>query len=409
MKIGLIVVSQSEIISQHKNNTTSLICSALAKNGQDVAFCKVIKPQSKLVQAEFGAGFEEVDSLIVACENEFEKVYMCKMIMCEMFGCKMSSSVFAKANIDEYSRQNAIALKKDDSTYAQMPELARTIKNPKGVFQGALIENENKAFFLLPLEHSELNYMFFSSVLPYILKFQPATSKTFVLKTFGVKLGEMISLLRENIKNKHGIEVVCSEYLLAGEAVFYVPKGVRSDYANNLIMNAYSKLMPYIYSDKDESEVEFIYSILNLRHQKIAFAEDFTAGQMCSSVFSNIKDAKSILAESYIATTGESKTRLLGVDERLFKKAKIDFSEVAYQMALGVLENSGADFVVSNCGDLETGEVFFAVGNSEGVHVFSKKVEGSREQKIQIACNAIFFEMIKKIRQNDFHLGQTVV
>ena len=409
MRIGLIVVSQSEIISQHKNNTTSLICSACAKNGQDVVFCKVIKPLSKLVQAEFKAGLEEVDSLVIACENEFEKVYMCKMVLCEIFGCKMSSSVFAKNNIEEFCNLNAVVSKKDDFTYAQMPELARTIKNPKGVFQGALLEENGKSVFLLPLEHGELNYMFFSSVLPYILKSQPTASKTFVLKTFGIKLAEMTSLLRENIKNKHGIEVVCSEYLLAGEVVFYVPKGVRNDYANNLIMSAYSKLLPYIYSDKDETEVEFVHSILSLRHQKVAFAEDFTAGQMCSLVFSNIKDAKSILAESYIATTGESKTRLLGVDERLFAKAKIDYSEVAYQMALGVLENSGADYVVANCGDIEAGEVFYAVGNSEGVHVFSKKVEGSREQKIQIACNAIFFEMIKKIRQNDFHLGQTVV
>ena len=66
MKIGLIVVSQSEIISQHKNNTTSLICSALAKNGQEVIFCKVIKPLSKLVQTELKDGLDEVDCLIVA-------------------------------------------------------------------------------------------------------------------------------------------------------------------------------------------------------------------------------------------------------------------------------------------------------------------------------------------------------
>lgn len=409
MKIGLIVVSQSEIISQHKNNTTSLICSALAKNGQEVIFCKVIKPLSKLVQTELIDGLDEVDCLIVACENEFEKVYMCKKILCEMFSCQMSSSVFAKNNIEEYSQKNNIVLKKDDITYAQMPEFARTIKNPKGVFQGLLLEKENKSLFLLPLEHGELSYIFFSSVLPYILKFQPATSKTFVLKTFGISLLEMTSLLRENIKNKYGIEVVCSEYLLAGEVVFYVPKGVRNDYTNNLIMAAYSKLLPYIYSDKDESEVEFVYSLLSLRHQKVAFAEDFTAGQMCQMMFANIKDANSVLAESYIATTGESKTKLLGVEEKLFKKPKIDFAEVAYQMALGVLENSGADVVVSNCGDIEEGEVFFAVGNSEGIHVFSRKVEGSREQKIMIASNAIFFEMIKKIRQNDFHLGQTVV
>ena len=75
--------------------------------------------------------------------------------------------------------------------------------------------------------------------------------------------------------------------------------------------------------------------------------------------------------------------KLLGVEREVFKKPVIDQEEIAYQMALGALENSGADIVVSNCGDLENGELTFAIGSHEGIHIFNQMGEGTTEQKIK--------------------------
>ena len=252
--------------------------------------------------------------------------------------------------------------------------------------------------------------MFFTSVLPYILqKSKGKINASYVFKTFGIKALEMQLLLKDLIKNKHNIEIVCNEYLLSGEILVNVPITAKADVVTKIIQSLYSKILPYVYSDSDMSYPELIEDILSITNKTLVFAEDFTAGNMMNIVYSTLTNAKKLLIEGYFTPTDNAKMKLLGVEREVFKKPVIDQEEIAYQMALGALENSGADIVVSNCGDLENGELTFAIGSHEGIHIFNQKVEGTTEQKINMASNAIFFQLIKKIKQNDFHLSKTTV
>ena len=410
MKISLITSSNNEIISSEKNDTIKLISSLLYKNGFDVVLNQVIKCKSEVVSNSFNKALELSDCVIFICDNEFEKSYMAKKIIADSMQTKLVVNNYAKKNIEEFSRVKNIPLKKEDSGFYQLPEIARCIKNPNSAFQGFLIEKDNKMVFFLPLFHTELHHMFFTSVLPYIIqKFKDKTNSSYVFKTFGLKINEMNLLLKDLIKNKHGIEIVCNEYLLNGEILVSVPNKVRQDIVTNLIQTLYSKILPYVYSDTDSSYPELIESILSITNKKIVFAEDFTAGKMVNTFYSSLPKAKNLLIEAYFTPTQNSKTKILGVEQNIFNKPTIDQEEIAYQMALGALENSGADIVVSNCGELESGEVIFAIGSSEGIHIYHQIVSGTYEQKIDMACNSIFFQLIKKIRQNDFHLGSTVI
>ncbi len=408
MKVSIITVSNNEIISSEKNDSIKLISSQLYKNGFDVILNQTIKNASTIVSNTFKHALELADCVIFVSDNDFEKSYMCKKIICEAMQTKLVVNSYAKKNIDEYSKN--VPLRKEDSTYAQIPEISRCIKNTLSAFQGFLIEKDNKVVFFLPLNHNELHHMFFSSVLPFILlKAKEKTNTSYVFKTFGIKASEMNLLLKDLIKNKHNIEIICNEYLLSGEILVAIPKNVKTEVINNFVSTLYSKILPYVYSDKDISMPELIYSILTINNRTLVFAEDFTAGRMTNYVYSELTSASNILREGYFVPSNEAKIKLLGVDNNIFKKKEIDYEEIAYQMSLGALENSGADIVISNCGNLETGDITFAIGSSEGVHIYNKKVEGSYEQKIIMATNAIFFQLIKKLKQNDFHLGQTVV
>lgn len=407
MKISIITVSNNEIISSEKNDSIKLIASQLYKNGFDVTLNQTIKNQSSIVSNTFKQALELTDCVIFVSDNEFEKSYMCKKIICDCLQTNLVVNSYAKKNIDEYSKN--VPLRREDANYAQIPEIARCIKNTLSAFQGFLIEKDNKLIFFLPLAHAELHHMFFSSVLPYILlKEKGKTNTSYVFKTFGIKANEMALLLKELIRNKHNIEVICNEYLLNGEILVTIPKNIKQEVVNNFIGELYSKILPYVYTDKDISMSELIYSILTINNRTLVFAEDFTAGNMTNQIYANLPKAKDILKEGYFVPSDEAKMKLLGVDNKIFKKS-LDYEEIAYQMSLGALENSGADIVISNCGNLETGEVTFAIGSSEGVHIYNKKVEGSFEQKITMATNAIFYQLIKKLKQNDFHLGQNVV
>lgn len=407
MKVGIITVSNSEIISSEKNDSIKLICSQLYKNGFDVVSNQTLKLESQVVTSALNQTKQVADCIIFISDTEFEKSYVCKKMICDCFKTKLANSAFAKKNIDDFSRVQNIPLRKEDATYYQLPEIARCIKNPLGVFQGFLLESENKTLFFLPLTHNELHHMFFSSVLPYIM--QKPSCSTYVFKTFGLKYNEMVLMLKDFIKNKHNISVVCNEYLLNGEILLSVPTSVKNGVAENFIASVYSKILPYIYSDADKNLPEMVFDLLSVTKKKIVFAEDFTAGKMATSFFEGLSNASDVLLESYVVPNNNSKIKVLGVESNVFKKSVLDMGEVAYQMALGALENSGADIVVSNCGDLNAGEITFAIGNDEGIHIYTEKVFGSLEQKIAMAASVIFFKLVKKIKQNDFHLGQTTV
>ena len=410
MKIGIITVSNSEIISSEKNDNIKLIASQLYKNGFDVVLNQTLKSKAEIVSNSLKQALELVDCVIFVSDNEVERCYMCKKVICDLLETKLVINDFAKKNIDEFSRVYNVPLKKEDSSYYQLPEIARCIKNPKSPFQGFLAEKDNKHIFFLPLFHSELHHMFFTSVLPYLIqKYKSSTNVSYVFKTFGLKAGEMQLLLKDLIKNKHNIEIVCNEYLLNGEILVSVPTNAKNDIVEKITQTLYSKILPYVYSDTDSNYPELIQSILSITNKKLVFAEDFTAGRMTNLIYETLPKAKDLLIEGYFVPTETAKSKILGVDSSIFKKPTIDNEEISYQMALGALENSGADIVVSNCGDIESGELTFAIGSSEGIHIYNQKVEGTYEQKIIMASNAIFFQLVKKIRQNDFHMSRTIV
>lgn len=406
MKISLIVMSSSELVSSEKNNILSTMRSALYKNNQEILSSTIIRSQSKILENTLRSNLESSDCVLLLVENGLDKPYMAKRVLCSLFGGEMVTSTYAKANIDDYLRSFNVPMKREDATFSQMPNFARTIKNPLGVFQGCLCEKDDKTVFLLPLEYNELSHMFFASVLPYILSSRIEGAKTYVLKTFGIKYAHMLILLKDMLSSKHNIEVVCNEYLGVGEVIINAPRGVRYDYVDRFVADVFGRLYPYIYSDKDESESECIFSLLSMRHLTISFAEDFTAGNMSCTFLSASHNATDVMRENYVLFSGESKERVLGVDGSIARGK--DYKEMAYQMAVGLIDKTGCDIAVSTTGDLEKGEVAIAIGTSEGIHIFTDTVTGGREEKITYATSRAFFELIRKLKKNNFHIGEYV-
>ena len=78
MKIGIITVSNSEIISSEKNDNIKLIASQLYKNGFDVVLNQTLKSKAEIVSNTFKQALELVDCVIFVSDNEVERCYMCK-------------------------------------------------------------------------------------------------------------------------------------------------------------------------------------------------------------------------------------------------------------------------------------------------------------------------------------------
>ncbi len=409
MKVNVFTVSPSQIISCEKSNIVELICSQLYKNGFDVVSNTSLRLEPKQLVSNFKNVLDNSDCVLFFCEPDFEKSYVCKKIVADYFNVPLVVNEFAKKNLQEFLKTFNVPERKEDSTFVQLPQGSRCVKNPLGVFQGFLLEKDGKILFFLPLNHTQLYHMFFSSALPYLLSKRATKTKTYVLKTIGAKQRELESLLRDFIKNKFEIEIVCSEYMLCGEVVIRVPIGIKQEIEGKFISGLYSKLLPFIYCDHDESLVENIFNLLSVTNKKIVFCEDFTCGNMAKTFFEDVENAKDAVTAAFVVPDNKSKINVLGVDEKIFSRSTIDFGDIAYQMAICAMSKTGADVVVATTGDIKSGSFAFCVGTNEGIHVFEQHLEGTNQEKVRTATNLAFGKLLKKMKQNNFHIGQTVV
>ena len=123
---------------------------------------------------------------------------------------------------------------------------------------------------------------------------------------------------------------------------------------------------------------------------------------------SSLPHVKDVLSSSFVCPTDESKISLFDIDRSLLTSPYRDEKELAYQLTISALQKSGTDLAVSTIGDIDSGRLVYAIGSNEGVHIYTDIVSGSREQKIEMATNAVFAQLIKKIKTGSFGIGETI-
>lgn len=408
MKISILSISNNELVALNKNYTIPLITSNLYKNGFEFVGNNLVSSNYENLVKSFELSLSQSDCVLCLVENEPDISFVVKKAICEIFGEELGINTYAKNNIKSYYDAKNIPIPKEISSYQHMPLNARCITNTMGAFQGFLLNKNQKSIFFMPLHAEELKSMFFKSVLPYLIQKSTNTTKTYVFKTFGLSKQELNSILKEQIKNKNKIQIICNEKLLDAEILINCPASLKQEIVENFISLVFNKINHYLYAETDTTMYERAYDLLSINNLTLSIAEDITAGNFSSKFFKSNEKASDILIESYITPTVSSKTKVLGVDKDVLGE-KPDYEEVAYEMALGALENSGSDFVISTTGDIQNGKCYIGIGNTQGIHVFNEEISGDLSQKIEKITSYTFFHLIKKLKQNDFHLPKTNV
>lgn len=412
MKIALLVISNNEIIATKKNDSLATISSTLHKNGFELETIRYVKVDYNKIIEQIEEQQKICQAILVIVENQLEASFLTKKAVAKITNDELITNTFAMTNIEKYFKNSNIPFSKEGNTEAFFSSRARCISNPYGIMQGGLIEGEC-AIITLPLEAMQLKKMFVSSVLPYLLEKAEKLEKMYVFKTFGLTQQEMFSVIKDLIKNKYKINIICNEKLLDGEVIIENNPKIKQENTDSIVQSVYSRLADYIYAESDYSLTERAKDLLNLTKGTFCVAEEITAGKVSSDFFADNADAKEYLPESYITITNQSKTKILGVDEETIKKTSPYSSEVAYEMALGALENSGATFAVSTVGCVEKGnedygKACICVGTTQGIHVYKHQFSGDRVEIINKVTNATFFHLIKKVKHNDFNTKITI-
>lgn len=99
--------------------------------------------------------------------------------------------------------------------------------------------------------------------------------------------------------------------------------------------------------------IKDVIDFLMDRQLRVAAAESCTGGLVASKITA-ISGSGSVFDRSYVVYSPKSKNEVLGVSFGTIEKFGLSSEEVAGEMALGALRNSGTDLAVANTGLAES-------------------------------------------------------
>ena len=94
---------------------------------------------------------------------------------------------------------------------------------------------------------------------------------------------------------------------------------------------------------------KLIGEFLTDRHLTISTAESCTGG-LVSSRLTDVAGSSNYIRENYVTYANEAKSKLLGVSEETLKQFGAVSEQCAREMATGLLERTGSDFVLCTTG-----------------------------------------------------------
>ncbi|MDE6274356.1 MAG: CinA family protein, partial [Clostridiales bacterium] len=167
-----------------------------------------------------------------------------------------------------------------------------------------------------------------------------------------------------------------------------------------------SELEDYVYAIEDIPIARRLFDLLKLRRMKLSTAESFTAGKVGQAIV-NIPGASAVFYEGLNTYDSASKRDRLGVSEFTLKTKGAVSSEVAYEMAAGLIADGKCDLAIATTGiagpqsdgtEKPVGLCYIAVGTKEQVRVFRYRLSGDRDTITNTAVNLALFLAYREIK-----------
>ncbi|MBQ9103803.1 MAG: nicotinamide-nucleotide amidohydrolase family protein [Clostridia bacterium] len=324
-----------------------------------------------------------------------------KEIIADIFECELIENENALSIIKSLGEKTG---ENYSNEFAIMPYLATVIPNKRGAFQGFMLEDGDFSLTVLP-SGEPAKEMLGGYFVPYTSnKYGAQNSVTF--KYFGdTDLLNMVMLKAEKLAKGY-LNINANTVNLDTTLKLTFLSGIDKSLETEILRLITIELGDGLYADFETTLAERLFDALMLRKKTLSVAESFTAGRVVSEVI-KVPGASKVVHEGIVSYSNLSKKLRLGVLEEDLKNLGAVSSRVAYEMALGLLNEGNCDIAISTTGIAgpksddtlkPVGLCFIAVGMSEGVHVYKREFGGNREEITEKAKNTALFLAINKLK-----------
>lgn len=279
-----------------------------------------------------------------------------------------------------------------------MPEGCIILPNANGTAPGAVIEQNDKTYIMLPGPPSEMAPMFRDQAYPYLERRSECVIHSKTLRVFGI--GE--SAAEEKLKFLMDTQTnpTLAPYAKLGEVTLRLTaKAEEQDKATKMLEPLEKQVREIlgdtVYAEGEENSLQqTLVSLLLEKGKKIAAAESCTGG-MLAELITSVPGASGCLDCSIVTYSNEQKQKLLGVHSETLEKYGAVSEQTALEMSKGIRGCSGADIGIGITGiagpdggtdEKPVGLVYIGICTEKVHRAFRFRFIGSRSAVRTRAC-----------------------
>ncbi|ACR80455.1 MULTISPECIES: competence/damage-inducible protein A [Kosmotoga] len=352
MKAEIISVGTELLLGDILNTNAQYLSKKLAELGIFLYRQTVVGDNMDRILQAFDEAFKRSELVITTGGLGPTQDDLTKEAAAKFFSKKLVLHKPTLQAIKDYFKGREEYLTEGNLKQAYIPEGAIVLDNFYGTAPGCIIEDSGKILIILPGPPKEMEPMFETAVMPYLMKLQNCVLYSKVLRVFGMGECLVVEKIKEIIENQDNPTI--APYAKEGEVLLRITaRADNKELAEGMIApiekQIREKLGEYIYGVGEESLEEIVVNLLRKTGLTISTAESCTGGLVASKIV-NVAGVSKVFMEGIIAYSNEAKVKRLGVKKETLSKFGAVSEETAIEMASGIAKSAGTDIGLSITG-----------------------------------------------------------
>ena len=417
MKAELVSIGDEILIGQIVNTNAVFLAKELNSIGVEIAQISSISDQKEHIIKALDQARKRADIIIMTGGLGPTKDDLTKHTLCDYFDDDLVLNELVLEHIENiFKNYVTTPISNLNRDQAQLPSKATILPNRYGTAAGMWFFDQGQVFVSLPGVPYEMEALMKNEVLPKIKEqfVLPALYHKTLL-TYG--LGESVIAERIEEWENNLPESIKLAYLpsLGRVRLRLSAKGPELEALEKEVNEQIEKVIPliediYFGAEEDQSIETLIADKLKQLGKTLSCAESCTGGVIATRITS-IVGASLFFKGSAVTYAAESKSRILGVDERIISEQGVVSAAVASAMALGAQKIYKSDFALATTGNAgptkgdegqDIGTVFIGLATPDGIESFQFNMGNNRTRVIHNTVNQAFEILYRALMKNDF-------
>lgn len=392
MNAEIISVGTELLLGEILNTNEQFLSVELAKLGIGVYRRATVGDNPERLKQAISEAFERADLVVLTGGLGPTADDLTKETVADYFGLKLVRDKESEDRIKAYFEKTRSTTVPSNFKQADMPEGCIILKNNNGTAPGGIIEIGGKTAVFLPGPPFEMTAMYKESVYPYLRGKTSGRLYSRELQTFGIGESRLEAILEPVMKNQ--TDPTVAPYAKdSGVMLRLTTKALSQEEADARFNPVEAQIKELagdiIYGYGSDQLQDAVYELLKERNLKIATAESCTGG-MLGEYLTSVAGISQYYEMGVITYSNDMKEKLLGVKNETLASYGAVSRQTAEEMAVGILERSGADIGVSVTGiagpgggtdEKPVGLVYIGLADKSGYVTHRElRLSGSRER-----------------------------